>query len=220
MSIEVLYSAENGDIRQKPCHDLESIFYVILYICTFFDGPGVKGYREVESIPMKFWFEGDMTFHAMGDMKFGQISHFEERFVSNIQPYFKDLISCLRAIFNGLFPPSSDGHRNLGKCVGTHDDMIAALRTAYDSLPGSDPPQPGPDGNILRALKPTKPTGSSRQLRSATRKSGGTFKDTGPGATNSGFQLRSATKRRSEDLIHISQSPGPSSSGSKRTRHS
>jgi len=34
MSIEVLHHAGDKQIKQKPTHDLESIFYVLLYICT------------------------------------------------------------------------------------------------------------------------------------------------------------------------------------------
>ena len=39
MSIEVLHNAGNKEIKQRPTHDLESIFYVLLYICTLYKGP-------------------------------------------------------------------------------------------------------------------------------------------------------------------------------------
>jgi hypothetical protein len=196
MSIEVLYSAQNGAIKQKPCHDLESIFYVILYICTFYDGPGLEGKREVaDTMPINTWFGGDMAFPEMGDLKYGQVAHFEDRFLDNIQPYFRDLIPCLCTIVDTLFPPTSDGIRNPGKCTGTHEKVTEALQAAYDSLLDSDVPEPDSDLSEPDTNHPTSraPTGSSRKLRSAT-------------------------KRRSEEMLQVNQSTGPISSGSKRTR--
>ena len=40
MSVYVLDMDNN--LTQRPCHDLESIFYVMFYMCMMYKGPGLK----------------------------------------------------------------------------------------------------------------------------------------------------------------------------------
>jgi hypothetical protein len=60
MAIEALLSFDQTFVH-KPQHDLESILYIILYICTFVRGPGLLLYEsEVpRSLPIRTWFNND-----------------------------------------------------------------------------------------------------------------------------------------------------------------
>jgi hypothetical protein len=87
MALEVLNHADEGLIRQKPKHDLESVFYVLLYICLRYDGPRGKmvdkNRQGQRSNPTICWFRPFLRFLDLGDMKRGQLLDIEARFSIN-----------------------------------------------------------------------------------------------------------------------------------------
>src|ERR1700677_4044368 len=99
MSILVLYGAAAGNVKHRPCHDLESIFYVLLYVCTFFEAAGKVTARNTLSAPMKSWFDGSVDFKLMADLKSGQIHQFNTHLHNSVTFEFQDLIPCLFAMF-------------------------------------------------------------------------------------------------------------------------
>ena len=147
MSIEVLHHAGNKQIKQKPTHDLESIFYVLLYICTLYKGPdGMKrspgDLEAMSSVAINDWFVMHNRFRDLADKKKGQLSQFESRFLNRFPPYFCDLRTCMSNLWDVLFPsPTGDADdpmRDLSSCVGTHEGMMNILRATYDMLPDED----------------------------------------------------------------------------------
>ena len=147
MAYEVLFSADNQHIKQKPAHDLESMFYVLLFICTCFMGPDrrkrtVEEFQQLSSMPILRWFERHKRYRELADLKFSHLSTFSQHFKSKITPYFLDLWPLLEGLWDILFPPppgmSSDAPRSLVACCGTHDKLLEAFRTSYKSLPEAD----------------------------------------------------------------------------------
>lgn len=94
-------------------HDLESLFFVLIFICSHLDGPcntirhpilyGVEG-RESHPSPIRRWFAmnnlGDLG-HLKSSMMF---RHFEGGILSNISPYFTPLVPHLRRLWETLHP--------------------------------------------------------------------------------------------------------------------
>ncbi|KAF8220872.1 hypothetical protein L208DRAFT_1181455, partial [Tricholoma matsutake] len=80
---------------QLPCHDLQSILYVILYICTFFKGPGLMresgDFSELMSIPLEHWFQQE-TISAIGQEKIGAIMMAEVLLLVKFTPYWADMV--------------------------------------------------------------------------------------------------------------------------------
>ena len=147
MSIEVLHNAGNKEIKQRPTHDLESIFYVLLYICTLYKGPddlkrSAADLEEMSSVAINDWFVMQKRFRDLADKKKGQLSQFETRFLRRFPPYFYDLCICLSHLWDVLFPSptgeADDPKRDLSLCVATHEGMLEVLHVIYNELPDKD----------------------------------------------------------------------------------
>ena len=140
MSIEVLHHAGDKQIKQKPAHNLESVFYVLLYICTLYKGPddlkrSAADLEEMSSVAINDWFVMQKRFRDLADKKKGQLSQFETCFLRRFPPYFYDLHICLSHLWDVLFPSptgeADDPKRDLSLCVATHEGMLEVLHVIY-----------------------------------------------------------------------------------------
>ncbi|KAF8810991.1 hypothetical protein BYT27DRAFT_7015759, partial [Phlegmacium glaucopus] len=79
----------------RPCHDLESILYVIFYFCTYFKGPGLlrksNDFPEVKSIPLEQWFQQRSLTQIARD-KCGLIMTAEISLLAKFTPYWADFV--------------------------------------------------------------------------------------------------------------------------------
>jgi hypothetical protein len=158
-------------LTKKNCpdrvtHDLESVFYVLLFICTHLKGPlgeiqdpplyGDKTNLKGEHpSPMKFWFGPNRTLEEIGLQKYCQMMSVflkddEPNLLKNISPYFYPLKKYLVDIRNALFtedgPIPSASPCDLievFKAALQDEDLIKAAKKDYDlklhhkrSLPG------------------------------------------------------------------------------------
>lgn len=73
MAIEALLAERNEKFDHLPCHDLESILYVILITCTFTKGPCFPrpDFETPNMLNMKTWFSTE----PMKNIGFRKIAH-------------------------------------------------------------------------------------------------------------------------------------------------
>ena len=89
------------DAPRNLADDLESFFYVFLYICTMFNGPRLG--QKKENIPFFIctWLY-EPIMEKIGQAKYAICSSPLEKFRSDIivhvQPYFKEFIPCLEGL--------------------------------------------------------------------------------------------------------------------------
>jgi hypothetical protein len=207
MSIEVLCSADDKPIRQRPAHDLESIFYIIIYLCTIYTGPNGKRRSNAEAVdsnlPILHWFNQGVRYRDMANTKIGQLTRFKVNFVEHLTPYFSDIIPHLHNLLDVIFPASALAddpkgpamYRNWEKCDATHDGILDALRATYDTLPDCDSEVDNVDSSPTD-VDPPSPTLSPTLLH-----------------------IRGRSKRRSnEENLPEKSSGGSGHSGTKRVR--
>lgn len=154
MAIELLMDNKNL-VEHTEKHDLESLFYVLLYICTMCTGPGKlsKGLNRDDNYhPFGNWIDDVADWHAIGAYKsqaFTDPDVTDKKVFKHVHPYFKPLIPLLRSFCDTIFPvyllesPShADGisqrHRGTNMPCGTHQDVLKVLRNAFDELPDDD----------------------------------------------------------------------------------
>jgi len=117
---------------QQPCHDLESILYVIFYFCTYFKGPGEmrkpNDYPEVKSVPLERWFRQE-TIGQIGREKCGLITNAEKMLLSRFTPYWADFTPYVRQLISKCFAALP----SYKSCL-THDDVLEVLRDAYNNI--------------------------------------------------------------------------------------
>lgn len=135
MAIELLMGGKN--VTHSPSHDLESLFYVLIFICTNLEGPGTP--RSLESLiaftslPIASWFVPETSFEGLATDKLGVAHAFEKRILKYFSPYFSDIKPCVRELFVAMYPNGPQLKSSL-----THDRMIEIFTTTLESLPSPD----------------------------------------------------------------------------------
>ena len=163
MSIQLL-TAGLVKIQHSEKNDLESFFWVLLYICTMFEGPGqrrVNGQRADPQHPFGHWLGKmdnleevgeNVTAYGIGSFRNavlgpGGPKDLLERFV---HPHFKPLIPMLEALCDEVFllvkhhPNDETPMRMPTVASGEYDNVLDILKTTLKGLPAHDTPLPPP----------------------------------------------------------------------------
>lgn len=135
MAVEILMDADKAPHR--PSHDLESLFYVLIFICTNLSHPNtprsLEDLLDFKSLPIAAWFVPETSFEGLATSKLG-ISHaFEKRVVELFALYFADLKPCVMDLFHAMYP---NGPRITSSL--THDKMIEIFTKTLETLPFPD----------------------------------------------------------------------------------
>jgi len=131
-------------IPHRVAHDLESVIYVLLFICTHLQGPhnavrdpplyGGENSSEHPSAIKNWLLTKDPS--IVGQLKFSSMmGYFEEDILPHISPYFKPLKPHISALWGVLFP-----HRLTQPIVGkeamhstaTCADVINVFKSAFE----------------------------------------------------------------------------------------
>jgi hypothetical protein len=140
MSTELLLS--QIPVFHKPSHDLESVFFIFVYLCTNLGGPNVpRSATELQilkTLPMASWFNAASSMERLGSDKMASMLLFEQRILPYFAGYFEDLKPCARQLYNTFYPNSDVliQHRvNI-----SHDEIIRIFNETLETLP------PAPSG--------------------------------------------------------------------------
>lgn len=129
MSIETLIT-EDQNFVHHPRHDLESILYVIFYICTFTKGPGIpRSTTEVtENLPLRKWFSHEEP-KEIGLRKVAHMGNPELMITNHFTNYWADFIPFAQQLASVCFPEKTNLPNQL-----THKTMLKVLRAAYSEV--------------------------------------------------------------------------------------
>lgn len=148
MAIDILVQGATAEHKQE--HDLESFFYVLIWICVNYAGPGGME-REDFSIyetQMKHWIQGpDLT--SIGVSKSGAVSSrmiFKLMVLDQFSPYFESLKPCLAKLRDAFFMPTPI----------THQHMLDILQETLDLLPDVEDVVAKPNAGTLHPGKKRK----------------------------------------------------------------
>jgi hypothetical protein len=179
MSIQLL-TAGPAKIEHSEKHDLESFFWVLLYICTMFEGPGqrrINGQRNDPQHPFGHWLGKmdhleevgkNVTAYGIGSFRNTALVHHGgpkdllERFVD---PHFKPLIPMLEALCDKVFlivKHNNDDETPMRMPTvadGDYDGVLDILKNTLKELPAHGPLPPPPSGEVNRdtAIMPPPP---------------------------------------------------------------
>jgi hypothetical protein len=175
MAIEMLmknpkWSSGNPDavFIHTAKHDLESLFYVVLYLCTLYSGPGAKMkvsdlLKSHSSVPLLEWVDPSafsQSFRSIGRLKTSHMINFETTIVAKISPFFGPIIPALIKLHEKMFPPTGryaslfvNNQITHAKMIESFDEMIRVI-AANGDIPGDRPrkrsrPTPASDSTNL-----------------------------------------------------------------------
>jgi len=128
MSIESLITID-PEFTQKARHDLESFLYIILYICTFTNGPGSVLSKEVPaSTPLRAWFNKTLP-SATGFLKAGHMLRPDISILPYFTGYWDDIKPFVLEMIQTCFPKNPGQPNHL-----THSGMGTILQKAFDTV--------------------------------------------------------------------------------------
>ena len=132
MAIEALLGID--EFVHKPQHDLESILYIILYICTFVQGPGLPLDIPHVSLPIRSWLNNNES-RDIGYCKLALLECYDIAILPHFTPYWHDLTPFVEALIIACFPLKARLPNNL-----RYEQALRILEKAYDAV--EEPPGP------------------------------------------------------------------------------
>lgn len=139
MAIEALVNIDKP-FQNSPCHDLESLLYVILYLCTYTTGPGQRRRDSPCSItiPLGHWFRKEYV-KEIGRTKIGHMTTAEDAIIPKFDNYWSDFVPFVRELIKTCFPinPSLPNQFTHANVLAILERAIAAVRDDDDAEPTS-----------------------------------------------------------------------------------
>jgi hypothetical protein len=168
MAIEALL-ANNRTFVHKPQHDLESILYIILYICTLVRGPCLPLY-ELDAThpgmppPISTWFCSGSV-RELGLRKLAHLEAYDTAILPYFTPYWCDFTPFVKDLITTCF--------SLRACVPNtfqYDQALRILKAAYSCV--GEPqtgraqasPSHAPAPKVFGAQRTRKRLGASKPL--------------------------------------------------------
>jgi hypothetical protein len=149
MAIEALLGI-NPNFTHKPQHDLESILYIILYVCTFVRGPGLLRLTESDTkpLPLCTWFSSD-EIKEIGYRKLAHLECHDHAILPNLTPYWHDFAPFVKDLIVSCFPvkPSLPNEMQ-------YEQVLRILEKAYDTV--EEPSGPSLTSQALDHVRPSK----------------------------------------------------------------
>jgi hypothetical protein len=193
---------------QRPSHDLESIFYVLLYICSKYEGPG-----KVKSTPIvDNWFK-TLDYNALALCKADELTDITS-FTRDFHPYFADLVECVEKMWDIIFPSdigikAGRVYRDMYQCLVTHNDLLEVLKEKYEELPDLDPDAPSNPSLLPKRQSSKKAPSSSGQPPSSRRSSASSLRrkrqaeDSPSQGPDSGFDSGRGDRGGSSNVVQV-----------------
>lgn len=125
MAIEALL---NPNFVHKPQHDLESILYVIICICTFVPGPGLSLYESDIAPPIRSWFSGG-GIREIGYRKSAHVDRYDIDILPNFAPYWHDFAPFVGDLIKACFPVKSRLPNKF-----QYEQTLRILKKAYNTV--------------------------------------------------------------------------------------
>jgi hypothetical protein len=106
MAIDLMLN-RNDDFLHELRHDLESLLYVILWICTSMDGVGVER-RQADphfmDVPLRTWFDKNANIRDLGYRKLAHVVDSERAILDNFPPFWNSFKPFIRQLLSAFFP--------------------------------------------------------------------------------------------------------------------
>jgi hypothetical protein len=112
------------DIR----HDLESVFYVLIWVCCHMDGPEMERSNPF-LLPVREWCNMNFKLRKLGLIKLAHLANFEDSILKHFTPYWTDFKPFMRKLRSAFWPGSFEIPNSI-----TSEEMLKILREAANEV--------------------------------------------------------------------------------------
>ena len=138
MSIELLDPPlGDSEVTNAAQHDLETLFYIFVWICSLYAAPRVirnfdKGSASDSIIILKWNKVKDSK--EVGEIKRSHLSYGGNKVAACFTPYFASLRGCCVQLLNVIFPKGSEARTDYCASLNpvTHDQIITIFKAALE----------------------------------------------------------------------------------------
>ncbi len=144
MALDALKWTEHSEFTHQPKHDLESLFYVLITLCTYVDGPGLlrspipEADSELSVCLNEWWAE--YRPHTLARNKTVLLDCLDEYILQRIRPsYWDDFHQVLKDLRAVLWPEQRTIF--MQENVATHQaflDVLVKAREMYREKEGGE----------------------------------------------------------------------------------
>ena len=134
MALESLQWEDPKEFEHQPEHDLESLFYVLISICTYVEVPGLlRGPIPLEherSICANEWWSTNDR-HVLARLKASQVSNLDREILNRFSPYWNNFHPVIQGLQKAIWKKECIVSNQ--KNVATHDAFLDILQKARDA---------------------------------------------------------------------------------------
>lgn len=135
MAIEILL--ETGrTFRHHLRHDLESVLFVIIWICVHMEGPEVER-KDVKGLEVRKWCDMKWSLKDLGHLKQAHVDDAQRTILPEFTSYWEDFKPFVHRLIRAFFPARACDPNQI-----TSDIMISILEDAEKDV--KEPSLPGP----------------------------------------------------------------------------
>ena len=135
MAIEILL--EKGvTFHHHLRHDLESVLFVIIWICSHLEGPEVER-KDVAHLSIRKWSNLELKLRELGHLKQAHIDDAERTILPEFTSYWEDFKPFILKLIRAFFPVRASEPNSIDP-----DTMVSILESAEEHV--KEPPSSGP----------------------------------------------------------------------------
>src|SRR5271168_2561023 len=129
MALEImLKSGEN--VRHELRHDLESLLYVVFWLCNYMIAPGVERELVDKNTPyIRGWCNMALSLQGLGHLKLAHIVDAERTILAEFTPYWEDFKPFAKRLLAEFFPVSAANPNKI-----TSAKMLEILNEALSAV--------------------------------------------------------------------------------------
>lgn len=144
MALEIMLS--NGkEFYHDLRHDLESIFYVLIWLCSHMEGPETER-SDPHSLPIREWCSMNVNLRKLGLIKLSHIADFEDSILGHFTPYWHDFKPYVRQMAEEFWPSTYQKPNNM-----TSKKMLKILKAAITVMKEVPSESGGPDISVSQS---------------------------------------------------------------------
>ena len=134
MAIEILLEM-GKNFHHHLRHDLESVLYVIIWICTHMEGPEVER-KDSTKLTIRKWLNLEVELRDLGHIKSGHIDDADRAIIREFTTYWADFGPFVLKLIRAFFPSRASEPNSINP-----DAMVSILEDALKHV--KEPPPSG-----------------------------------------------------------------------------
>lgn len=127
MAIDIMLSG-GRNVQHDLRHDLESVLYVIIWVCVSMEGPGME-IEPDEDLFIHKWGNIEKSLQELGHIKLAHVGDYQRVILPKFTPYWEDFKPFMQRLFSTFWPAKEVAPNSI-----TPNAMLEILNNALETV--------------------------------------------------------------------------------------